>query len=65
MTAKAMAALLSEEREKLRRAASKKMRERWIAGPKTERPTKMNEIEKPARKPASVVRSSWRSTKAI
>jgi hypothetical protein len=49
MTAKAMAALLSEEREKLRRAASKKMRERWIAGPKIETP-KMNEIEKPAKK---------------
>jgi hypothetical protein len=44
-----MAALLNEEREKLRRAASKKMRERWIAGPKTETPAKMNEIEKPAK----------------
>jgi hypothetical protein len=50
MTAKAMAALLSEEREKLRRAASKKMREGWIIGPKTETPGKMNQIEKPAKK---------------
>lgn len=49
MTAKAMAALLSEEREKLRKAASKKMRERWIAGPKAATPAKMNEIEKPAK----------------
>jgi hypothetical protein len=50
MTAKAMAALLGERREKLRRAASKKMRERWIIGPKNETPAKMNEIEKPAKK---------------
>lgn len=50
MTAKALAALLSEQREKLRRAASKKMRERWIVGPKTGTPAKTNEIEKPANK---------------
>jgi hypothetical protein len=50
MTGKAMAALLSEERDKLRRAASKKMRERWIVRPKTETPTKMNKIAKPAKK---------------
>jgi len=50
MTAKAMAALLSEQREKLRRAASKKMRERWIVGPKTATPAKMDEIEKSAKK---------------
>jgi hypothetical protein len=50
MTGKAMAALLSEEREKLRGAASKKMRERWIVGPKADTPTKLNESEKPAKK---------------
>jgi hypothetical protein len=50
MTAKAMVALLNEQREKLRSAASKKMRERWIAGPKTGTPAKMNGVEKPARK---------------
>jgi hypothetical protein len=50
MTAKAMAALLGGEREKLRRAAAKKMRERWIVGPKIETPARMNEIEKPAKK---------------
>jgi hypothetical protein len=50
MTAKAMATLLSEERDKLRRAASKKMRERWIVVPKTGTPAKMDEIEKPAKK---------------
>ena len=50
MTGKAMAVLLSDERDKLRRAASKKMREGWIAVPKTETPTKMNKIEKPPKK---------------
>ena len=50
MTGKAMAALLSEEREKLRRSASKKMRQRWIVLPKTETLKKVHEIEKPAKK---------------
>jgi hypothetical protein len=50
MTGKAMAAPLSQERDKLRRAASKKMRERWIVRPKSETLTKVHEIEKPAKK---------------
>jgi len=50
MTAKVLAALFRDEREKLRRAASKKMRERWIAGPRSGTPAKIDEIEKSTKK---------------
>jgi hypothetical protein len=50
MTGKGMAALLGQQREKLRRAASKKMHERWIVRPKSETQTKVDEIDKPAKK---------------